>query len=191
MKVNNNIVAVFEIIDGKIQFLGLSKNFEEDYKITTVTTNREIYYKKLDDCNENELKLIPDSIRGIWLYKYDRLLNDSLYYFFTITKDYDINYEKSVYYVANYMNLIFNDDLPDLLLHVKKINKIGLAVYFYDNYLNADNFDSYYERDGVKYKRVKVNSFAEFKKIVDEYFKKQRLWRKKTTTSIADYKKRA
>ena len=173
MKVNNNIVAVFEIIDGKIQFLGLSINFEEDYKITTVTTNREIYYKKLDDCNENELNLIPDTTRGIWLYKYDRLLNDSLYYFFTITKDYDINYEKSVYYVTDYINLIFNDDLPDLLLHVKKINEIGLAVYFYDNYLNADNFDSYYERDGVKYKRVMVNSFDEFKEIVDEYFKKQ------------------
>ena len=56
MKVNNNIVAVFEILDGKVKFLGLSKNFEEEYKITTVTTNREIYYKKLDDCNENELK---------------------------------------------------------------------------------------------------------------------------------------
>ena len=69
--------------------------------------------------------------------------------------------------------MIFNDDLPDLLLHVKKINEIGLAVYFYDNYLKADNFDSYYERDGIKYKRVMVNSFDEFKEIVDEYFKKQ------------------
>ena len=166
------LVAVFEIINGKKQFLGLSKNFEEDYKYTTVATNREIYYKELDECEESELNLIPDTVRGIWLYKYDRLLNDSLYYFFTITKDYDINYEKSVYYVTNYMNLIFNDDLPDLLLHVRKINKIGLAVYFYDNYLNADNFDSYFERDSVKYKRVRVNSFAEFKKIVDEYFKK-------------------
>jgi len=49
----------------------------------------------------------------------------------------------------------------------------NIVAVFYDNYLNADNFDSYYERDGVKYKRVKVNSFAEFKEIVDEYFKKQ------------------
>ena len=172
MKVNNNIVAVFEIIDGKVKFLGLSKNFEEDYKYTTVATNREIYYKELDECDENELNLIPDTIRGIWLYKYDRLLNDSLYYFFTITKDYDINYEISVYYVTDHINLIFNDDLPDLLLHVKKINEIGLAVYFYDNYLKADNFYSYFERDSVKYKRVRVNSFDEYKEIVDEYFKK-------------------
>lgn len=40
MKINDNIVAVFEIINGKKQFLGLSKNFEEDYKYTTVATNR-------------------------------------------------------------------------------------------------------------------------------------------------------
>jgi len=48
----------------------------------------------------------------------------------------------------------------------------NIVAVFYDNYLNADNFDSYYERDGVKYKRVRVNSFDEYKEIVDEYFKK-------------------
>ena len=172
MKVNNNIVAVFEILDGKIKFLGLSKNFEEEYKITTVTTNREIYYKKLDECEDYELNLIPDTVEGIWLYKYDRLLNDSLYYFFTITKDYDINYEKSVYYVTDYINLIFNDDLPDLLLRVKEIDEVGLAIYFPENLSIIEDFTTYYERNGIKYLRVFINSFDEFKIIVDEYFKK-------------------
>jgi len=172
VKVNNNIVAVFEILDGKIKFLGLSKNFEEEYKITTVTTNREIYYKKLDECEDYELNLIPDTVEGIWLYKYDRLLNDSLYYFFTITKDYDINYEKSVYYVTDYINLIFNDDLPDLLLRVKEIDEVGLAIYFPENLSIIEDFTTYYERNGIKYLRVFINSFDEFKIIVDEYFKK-------------------
>jgi len=172
MKVNNNIVAVFEIINGKKQFLGLSKNFEEDYKYTTVTTNREIYYKELDECEDYELNLIIDKFPKIYFYMYENLLNDYLNYFFTTFKNYDINYEKSIYFNNDHISLFLNDDSPDLLLRIKEVDEVGLAIYFYDNYLNADNFDSYYERDGVKYKRVKVNSFDEFKEIVDEYFKK-------------------
>jgi len=169
---NKELVAVFKIKQGSREFLDMAYKIKGENGIRLLfKKSGEIYYKTLDECNEYELNLLPNT-PFIWLYKYDRLLNDSLYYFFTITKDYDINYDKKVFYVADYINLIYNDDLPDLLLHVKEINEIGLAVYFYDNYLNADNFDSYYERDGVKYKRVKVNSFAEFKKIVDEYFKK-------------------
>lgn len=172
MKVNDNIVAVFEIIDGKIEFLGLSKNFKEDYKITTVTTNREIYYKELDECEDYELNLIIDKFPKIYFYMYENLLNDYLNYFFTTFKNYDINYEKRIYFNNDYISLFLNDDSPDLLLRIKEVDEVGLAIYFPENLSIIEDFTSYYERDGVKYKRVKVNSFAEFKKIVDEYFKK-------------------
>jgi len=169
MKVNDNIVAVFEILDGDIKFLGLSKNFEEDYKITTVTTNREIYYKKLDECEDYELNLIPDTIDGIWFYMYKRMLEQCWKYFL----------QKFYYYddvicdaVKGYVNLIFSDDLPDLLLRVKEIDEIGLAIYFPENLSIIEDFTTYYERNGIKYLRVFINSFDEFKKIVDEYFKK-------------------
>jgi hypothetical protein len=165
----NNIVAVFEILNGKIEFLGLSKNFEEDYKITTVTTNREIYYKKLDECEDYELNLIPDTIEGIWFYMYKRMLEQCWKYFL----------QKFYYYdyvicdaVKGDVNLIFSDDLPDLLLRVKEIDEVGLAIYFPENLSIIEDFTTYYERNGIKYLRVFIKNFDEFKVVVDEYFKK-------------------
>ena len=169
MKINDNIVAVFEITNGKIEFLGLSKNFEEDYKITTVTTNREIYYKKLDECENYELNLIPNTIEGIWFYMYKRMLEQCWKYFL----------QKFYYYddvicdaVKGDVKLIFSDDLPDLLLRVKEIDEVGLAIYFPENLSNIEDFTTYYERNSVKYLRVFIKNFDEFKIIVDQYFKK-------------------
>ena len=166
---NDNIVAVFEIIDGKIEFLGLSKNFEEDYKITTVTTNREIYYKKLDECEDYELNLIPNTIEGIWFYMYKRMLEQCWKYFL----------QKFYYYddvicdaVKGDVNLIFSDDLPDWLLRVKEVDEVGLAIYFPENLSIIEDFTTYYEKDGIKYLRVFIKNFDEFKVVVDEYFKK-------------------
>ena len=170
MKVNNNIVAVFEILDGKIKFLGLSKNFEEEYKITTVTTNREIYYKKLDECEDYELNLIPDTIEGIWFYMYKRMLEQCWRYF--LQKFYYYYDDVICDVVESDVNLIFNDDLPDLLLRVKEIDEVGLAIYFPENLSNIEDFTTYYERNSVKYLRVFIKNFDEFKIIVDQYFKK-------------------
>jgi len=169
MKVNNNIVAVFEIINGKIQFLGLSKNFEEDYKITTVTTNREIYYKKLDECEDYELNLIPDTVEGICFYMYFRRLEQCWRYFLQNFYYYD---DVICDVVKSDVNLNLNDDSPDLILCIKELAEVGLAIYFPENPSIIEDFTTYYARNSIKYLRVFVKNFDEFKIIVDQYFKK-------------------
>ena len=66
------------------------------------------------------------------------------------------------------VNLIFSDDLPDWLLRVKEIDEVGLAIYFPENLSIIEDFTSYYEKDGIKYLRVFIKNFDEYKVLVDE-----------------------